>query len=95
MQRSGRAAPLRLSPMSTVSLTSPASPGFPSRPPLYSALGSVDAFQRSELSLVQVEEPDEDELTEEELRELYDNEEIERFLELFSTVSFVNRCGAP
>lgn len=45
---------------------------------------TVDDFVRSS---TQVDEKEEAELTEQELRELYDSEEIERFLHLFSAVS--------
>jgi hypothetical protein len=45
---------------------------------------SVDAFVQSESK--QEEQQQDSDLSEEELRELYDQEEIERFLRLFSAV---------
>ncbi|KAF9526494.1 hypothetical protein CPB83DRAFT_896154 [Crepidotus variabilis] len=55
----------------------------------------VDDFARSESMLSQVGEEEEEEigLTEKELRELYDSEEIERFLHLFS--AYVTEVQVP
>ena len=54
---------------------------------LYDAL-SLDAYLQSEVDLPASQAPsiNENELSEEKLRDLYDDEEIERFLHLFSAV---------
>jgi hypothetical protein len=58
-------------------------PGPSASPHLYRSL-SLDAYLQSETDL---SEPlDEDDLTEEQLRVLYEDEEIDRFLTLFSAV---------
>lgn len=62
------------------------------RLPLRRAL-SVDAYFRSEANagtdVEQTPARDENELSEQQLREIYDNEEIERFIHLFTTVRCV------
>ncbi|KAF4623750.1 hypothetical protein D9613_001796 [Agrocybe pediades] len=67
----------------------------PSPPRFYRAL-SIDAYQQSETSLAARESSEstaEGDLNEKQLRELYDNEEIERFLSLFS--DFVTEVQVP
>lgn len=63
-------------------------PGPTSPPRLYRSL-SLDAYLQSETDLSgkdSLEPLNEDELTEEQLRVLYEDEEIDRFLTLFSAV---------
>jgi len=63
-------------------------PGPSASPQLYRSL-SLDAYLQSETDLSgkdSLELLDEDELTEEQLRVLYEDEEIDRFLTLFSAV---------
>ncbi|KAF8168110.1 hypothetical protein B0H34DRAFT_46392 [Crassisporium funariophilum] len=67
-----------------------------SPPPLPYRNHSVDAYVQSQTSLSlsdKDEAPEEHELNEQQLRELYDNEEIERFLHLFS--SYVTEVRVP
>jgi hypothetical protein len=52
---------------------------------------SVDAFVQAENNHFQTENQDESALSEVELRELYDEEEIKRFMRLFSAVRFVSQ----
>lgn len=68
----------------------------PFPPRFYRAL-SMDAFQQSEVNLATRENAmNEDELNEQQLRELYDNEEIDRFLRLFSAVrTFLSNYMRP
>ena len=64
-------------------------PPLPQLPPFISpASGEIVDGSQTDTSplLSNVEDADEDRLTEKQLRELYDNEEIDRFLTLFSDV---------
>jgi GRAM domain-containing protein 4 len=56
--------------------------------PLTEAQGELD---REEVVIHDLETGEEDDLSEEQLRQLYDDEEIDRFLHLFSAV----RCFCP
>jgi len=58
----------------------------PLPPPIFPASGELGDRSQTDTSLLlsNLEDADEDGLTENQLRELYDNEEIDRFLTLFS-----------
>jgi hypothetical protein len=60
----------------------------PVLPPSFPARGELGNRSQTDTSLLLSNQGDaeEDELTEKQLRELYDNEEIDRFLTLFSDV---------
>jgi hypothetical protein len=52
---------------------------------------SVDAFVQAGDNHFQTEDQDESALSEIQLRELYDEEEIKRFMRLFSAVRFISQ----
>ena len=60
----------------------------PLPPPIFPASGEISDRSQIDASLLlsNLEVAEEDGLTEKQLRELYDNEEIDRFLTLFSDV---------
>ncbi|KAJ3513821.1 hypothetical protein NLJ89_g2734 [Agrocybe chaxingu] len=69
-----------------------------SSPPRFYRTLSVDAYLQSEghlPNLDDVDHQDENDLTEVQLRELYDSEEIERFLNIFSHVTEVKLPESP
>lgn len=67
-------------------MSRPDSPDISDSPPIIHRALSLDAYLASESNLPELDQADEDHLSEEQLRELYDNEEIDRFLGLFSDV---------
>src|ERR1700683_2843121 len=88
-----------VSPLSSVSSSSALQPSQLTLRRLQSIAGTIDEDDSAELEQTQPVMPAqegggvllevEDELSEQQLRELYDSEEIDRFLNLFSAVSAI------